>query len=33
MAPGIGHCGGGVGPTPGGQLEALQAWVEENTGF
>ena len=30
MAPGIGHCGGGAGPTPGGQLEALMAWVEEN---
>ena len=30
MAPGIGHCGGGAGPAPGGQLEALQAWVEEN---
>jgi feruloyl esterase len=30
MAPGIQHCGGGAGPTPGGQLEALMAWVEEN---
>jgi len=30
MAPGIAHCGGGAGPTPGGQLEALMAWVEEN---
>ena len=30
MAPGVGHCGGGAGPTPGGQLEALLAWVEED---
>jgi feruloyl esterase len=29
MAPGVGHCSGGTGPAPGGQLEALQAWVEE----
>ncbi len=29
MAPGVAHCGGGTGPAPGGQLEALQAWVEE----
>jgi feruloyl esterase len=29
MAPGVGHCGGGVGPAPTGQLEALLAWVEE----
>jgi hypothetical protein len=29
MAPGIGHCGGGAGPAPTGQLEALLAWVEE----
>jgi feruloyl esterase len=29
MAPGVGHCAGGAGPTPGGQLEALMAWVEE----
>jgi Tannase and feruloyl esterase len=28
MAPGVGHCGGGVGPAPAGQLEALLAWVE-----
>jgi hypothetical protein len=28
MAPGVGHCGGGAGPTPGGQLDALLAWVE-----
>ena len=30
MAPGVAHCGGGVGPTPIGGLEALLAWVEEN---
>lgn len=29
MAPGVGHCGGGTGPAPSGQLEALLAWVEE----
>jgi Tannase and feruloyl esterase len=29
MAPGVGHCGGGVGPAPTGQLEALVKWVEE----
>jgi hypothetical protein len=29
MAPGVGHCGGGSGPPPTGQLEALLAWVEE----
>jgi feruloyl esterase len=29
LAPGVGHCGGGAGPTPTGQLEALLAWVEE----
>jgi feruloyl esterase len=29
MAPGVGHCGGGPGPAPTGQLEALLAWVEE----
>ena len=23
MAPGVAHCGGGTGPAPGGQLEAL----------
>jgi tannase/feruloyl esterase len=28
MAPGVGHCGGGVGPAPVGQLEALLAGVE-----
>jgi feruloyl esterase len=29
MAPGVGHCGGGAGPAPTGQMEALLAWVEE----
>jgi hypothetical protein len=29
MAPGVGHCGGGTGPAPSGQREALLAWVEE----
>ena len=29
MAPGVGHCGGGAGPSPTGQLEALIAWVED----
>jgi hypothetical protein len=29
MAPGVGHCGGGTGPAPTGQMEALLAWVEE----
>jgi hypothetical protein len=29
MAPGVGHCGGGVGPAPTGTMEALLAWVEE----
>ncbi len=29
MAPGVGHCGGGAGPSPTGQMEALVAWVEE----
>lgn len=27
-APGIGHCGGGAGPMPSGQLDALVSWVE-----
>ena len=30
MAPGVGHCGGGVGPAPTGTLDAMLAWVEEN---
>jgi len=29
MAPGVGHCGGGAGPTPSGQLDAVLAWVEQ----
>lgn len=29
MAPGVGHCGGGTGPSPYGVLDALLAWVEE----
>jgi hypothetical protein len=29
LAPGVGHCGGGQGPAPSGQMEALLAWVEE----
>jgi hypothetical protein len=29
MAPGIGHCGGGAGPAPYGQLDALLSWVED----
>src|SRR5262245_25903828 len=29
LAPGVAHCGGGAGPAPTGQLEALLAWVEE----
>jgi feruloyl esterase len=29
MAPGVGHCSGGAGPAPTGQLNALLAWVEE----
>jgi feruloyl esterase len=28
MAPGVAHCGGGSGPAPAGQLDALLAWVE-----
>ena len=31
LAPGVGHCGGGAGPTPSGQLDALVAWVERGT--
>ena len=30
LAPGVGHCGGGVGPQPGGQLDAMVHWVEDN---
>jgi len=29
LAPGVGHCAGGAGPAPSGQLEALLAWVED----
>jgi hypothetical protein len=29
MAPGIGHCGGGAGSNPSGQLDALLSWVED----
>ena len=29
MAPGVGHCGGGTGPAPAGQFEAVVRWVEE----
>jgi hypothetical protein len=29
MAPGVGHCGGGAGPAPTGQVDALLAWVED----
>jgi Tannase and feruloyl esterase len=28
LAPGVGHCGGGAGPAPTGQLEAVANWVE-----
>jgi hypothetical protein len=28
LAPGVGHCRGGVGPQPTGQFEALVDWVE-----
>jgi hypothetical protein len=29
LTPGVAHCGGGAGPAPTGQLEALLAWVED----
>ena len=29
LAPGVGHCGGGAGPTPSGQLDAVLSWVED----
>ncbi|HEY6343350.1 MAG TPA: tannase/feruloyl esterase family alpha/beta hydrolase [Bryobacteraceae bacterium] len=29
LAPGVGHCAGGAGPAPYGQLDALLSWVEE----
>jgi hypothetical protein len=29
MAPGVGHCAGGVGPQPQGMFDALVKWVEK----
>ena len=29
LAPGVGHCGGGPGPSPAGQFDAVVRWVEE----
>ena len=29
MSPGVGHCSGGAGPAPTGQMDALLAWVED----
>ncbi len=29
LAPGVAHCGGGEGPNPYGQLDALLSWVED----
>jgi feruloyl esterase len=29
LAPGVGHCGGGPGPAPDGQFDAVVKWVEE----
>jgi hypothetical protein len=29
MAPGVGHCSGGMGPAPRNPLDALVAWVEQ----
>jgi len=29
LAPGVGHCGGGAGPAPFGELDALLSWVED----
>jgi len=29
LAPGVGHCGGGAGPQPDGQFDAVVRWVEE----
>jgi Tannase and feruloyl esterase len=31
MAPGVAHCGGGAGPAPSGQFDAVVKWVEEGT--
>jgi pimeloyl-ACP methyl ester carboxylesterase len=30
MAPGVGHCGGGAGPQPQGQFDAVVNWVEHD---
>jgi feruloyl esterase len=30
LAPGVAHCGGGAGPQPGGQLDAMVHWVEDS---
>ena len=30
LAPGVAHCGGGAGAQPGGQLDAMVHWVEDN---
>jgi pimeloyl-ACP methyl ester carboxylesterase len=32
LAPGIGHCAGGAGAMPSGQLDALVSWVEDGKG-
>jgi hypothetical protein len=29
MAPGVAHCGGGTGPAPSGQFDAVLKWVED----
>ena len=29
LAPGVGHCGGGPGPQPDGQFDAVVRWVEQ----
>jgi feruloyl esterase len=29
LAPGVGHCGGGTGPPPAGQFDAVVKWVAE----
>ena len=31
MAPGMGHCGGGEGPSVFDKMAPLEAWVEEGT--
>ncbi|MBV8730310.1 MAG: tannase/feruloyl esterase family alpha/beta hydrolase, partial [Acidobacteriia bacterium] len=31
LAPGVSHCGGGAGPSPYGQLDAVLSWVENGT--